>query len=130
MKLGYVIVYVKDACASIDFFEKAFGFKRKFFCEETGYAELDTGDTTLAFASHKLAKENLGFKYRAPDESVEPLGMEIAFIVDNVNDAYSKAISCGARSLKEPTEMHWGQTISHVVCPDGTLVELCSRIEG
>ena len=124
------IVYVKDTGASINFFEKAFGLKRKFFCEQTGYAELDTGDTTLSFASHKLTKENLKFKYRAADESTEPLGMEIAFVVDSVKEAYDKAIASGAKSLKAPTEMPWGQTIAHLVCPDGTLVELCTRVEG
>jgi len=31
-------------------------------------------------------------------------------------------------SLKEPLLKPWGQTVSYVRCPDGTLVEICSSV--
>jgi len=33
MKFGYTIVYVPDVLASVEFFEKAFGLKRRFLHE-------------------------------------------------------------------------------------------------
>jgi lactoylglutathione lyase len=51
MKFGYTIIYVPDVTASLVFFEKAFGFTRRFLHESGDYGELETGATTLAFAS-------------------------------------------------------------------------------
>ena len=54
MKFGYTIVYVPDVPASLAFFEKAFGVARRFLHESGDYGELNTGETTLAFATHAL----------------------------------------------------------------------------
>ena len=40
MKFGYTIVYVPDVLASVEFFERAFGLKRRFV-HESGYGEMD-----------------------------------------------------------------------------------------
>lgn len=42
--------------------------------------------------------------------------------------AHDKAAKARAVSLKQPTVKPWGQTVSYVRCPYGTLVELCSLI--
>ena len=77
MKFGYTIVYVPHVSASLDFFEKAFGFKRRFLHDSGEYGELETGATVLAFAVHALGKTNLPDGYIAADTSVLPLGIEI-----------------------------------------------------
>ena len=127
MKFGYTIVYVTDVAASLAFFEKAFGLKTRFI-HESGYGELETGQTTLAFATHELGSSNLPTGYVAADASDKPLGMEIALVTESVAAAHAKAVSAGARSIKEPLLKPWGQTVLYVRCPDGTLVELCSPI--
>lgn len=125
MKFGYTIIYVKDVNASLTFFEKAFGLKIRFI-HESGYGELDTGETTLAFASHELGSSNLPAGYVAADTSSQPLGVEIALVTDSVTDAHQRAITAGGVPISEPTIKPWGQTVSYIRCPDGTLVELCS----
>jgi len=127
MKFGYTIIYVTDVNTSLAFFEKAFGIKTRFV-HESGYGELETGETTLAFASHHLGQNNLPDGYVAADASVKPLGVEIALVTDSVDDAHKRAIQSGATSIKEPMIKPWGQTVSYVRCPDGTLIELCSPI--
>ncbi len=129
MKFGYTIVYVPDVLASVEFFEKAFGFKRRFV-HASGYGELDTGSTALAFATHDLGASNLPGGYVKASHSGEPLGMEIALVTDDVAVAHAKAIAEGAVSIKEPALKPWGQTVSYVRCPDGTLVEICSPVVG
>lgn len=57
MKPGYIIVYVPNVLQAVEFYEKAFGLTRKFI-NENDYAELLTGDTTLAFASESLRASN------------------------------------------------------------------------
>ncbi|WP_028217490.1 VOC family protein [Paraburkholderia oxyphila] len=127
MKSGYTIVYVSDVVASLAFFEKAFGLKARFVLE-SGYGELETGQTTFAFASHELGSSNLPTGYEAADASDKPLGIEIAFVTESVVAAHARAVSAGARSIKEPLLKPWGQMVSYVRCPDGTLVELCSPV--
>ena len=52
VKFGYTIVYVSNVNDTLSFFVKAFKMNRKFVTEENDYGELDTGETTLAFATH------------------------------------------------------------------------------
>ena len=127
MKFGYTIVYVPDVLASVAFFETAFGLKRRFV-HESGYGEMDTGETALAFATHDLGASNLPGGYVKASSSGEPLGMEIALVSENVTEAHARAVAAGAISIKEPMQKPWGQTVSYVRCPDGTLVEICSPI--
>jgi predicted enzyme related to lactoylglutathione lyase len=129
MKFGYTIIYVTNVVSSVEFFEKAFGLKRRFI-HESGYAEMDTGTTALAFASHELGQSNLPNGYVKASDSQLPLGIEIALVTEDVQTAHSKAVSAGAISIKSPIEKPWGQTVSYVLCPDGTLVEICSPVTG
>jgi lactoylglutathione lyase len=128
MKFGYTIIYVADVSSSIVFFETAFGFRKKFVDDSGDYGELDTGDTTLSFAAHSLGNANLPLGYIAVDSSDRPLGMEIAFVTDKIEATHQKAIAAGAVEIKAPTAKPWGQIVSYVRCPDGTLVELCTPI--
>jgi lactoylglutathione lyase len=128
MKFGYTIIYVPDVEASLAFFEKAFGLSRRFLHESGDYGELNTGETTLAFAAHDLGAMNLSAGYVAASSSKQPLGIEVAFVTPSVGQAHLNAVAAGALSLKEPETKPWGQVVSYVRCPDGTLVELCSPI--
>jgi catechol 2,3-dioxygenase-like lactoylglutathione lyase family enzyme len=127
MKFGYTILYVSDVEASLAFFEKAFGLQRRFY-HESGYGEIETGPTALAFASHELGESNLPEGYVRADASSMPLGMEIALVTDDVQSAFETAVSAGASPLKEPMQKPWGQFVAYVRCPDGLLVELCSPV--
>jgi lactoylglutathione lyase len=117
MKLGYTIIYVPDVAASLLFFERAFGLSRRFLHESGDYGELETGETALAFASHELGNMNFPKGFVAASESSKPLGIEIA-------------LAAGAVELKKPETKPWGQVVSYVRCPDGTLVEICSPVSG
>ena len=128
MKLGYTIVYVADVAASLAFFESAFGFTRKFLVPTGDYGELDTGATTLSFAHHSLGASHFPNGYVRADQSPTPLGMEIALVTDDVPAAHAKALGYGASELCAPAQKPWGQTVSYVRAPDGTLIELCSPI--
>ncbi|MCW5237964.1 VOC family protein [Verminephrobacter eiseniae] len=128
MKYGYTIVYVPDVAASLAFFEKAFGFGRRFMAEGRNYGEMETGGTTISFASHKLAESNSkqGFVYCSQTE--QPLGVELAFITDDVEKAHAIALKAGAIEIAAPKQKPWGQSVSYLRCPDGSLVELCAAL--
>lgn len=128
MKYAYTIIYVPDVAASLAFFEKAFGFKRRFLTDEGDYGELDTGGTTLSFTSHELAESNSdqGFVYCSNTE--KPLGVELAFVTDDVKKAHATALEAGAVEIAAPKQKPWGQSVSYLRCPDGSLVELCTAM--
>ncbi|MDR0771365.1 MAG: VOC family protein [Burkholderiales bacterium] len=126
MKFGYTIIYVPDVAASLDFFEKAFGLPSRFLHESGAYGELETGATTLAFAAHSMGAQHFPEGFVAASESKQPLGMEIALVTEDVAAAHARAVQAGVAELQAPGVMPWGQAVSYVRCPDGTLVELCS----
>ncbi|MDP9880976.1 catechol 2,3-dioxygenase-like lactoylglutathione lyase family enzyme [Variovorax boronicumulans] len=130
MKLGYTIVYVPDVAQSLKFFEQAFGLPTRFLHESGTYGELETGETTLAFAAHALGDSNFPGGHVAASESAQPLGMELGLVTPDVPTAHSRALAAGATQLSAPVTKPWGQVVSYVRCPDGTLVELCSPIGG
>ncbi|MHA6196176.1 VOC family protein [Pseudomonas wadenswilerensis] len=128
MKLGYTIAYVADVAASLSFFEQAFGLQRRFLHESGDYGELETGATTLAFASLELGEANVEGGVLAASESERPLGMELGLVTDDVPTAHARALAAGALELKAPQVKPWGQTVSWVRCPAGILVELCTPV--
>jgi len=130
VKFGYTILYVEDVQKSIEFYENAFGFSRKFVTPENDYGELITGETTISFASKKLAAQNLkdGFIESNPED--KPFAIELGFITDNVGELVQKATSFGAVLIKEPTQKPWGQIVAYVRDLDGFLIEICTEVQG
>ena len=54
----------------------------------------------------------------------------MAFVTDDVAAAHARAVAAGATEILSPEPKPWGQVVSYVRCPDGTLVELCSPMGG
>jgi lactoylglutathione lyase len=127
MNLGYMILYVPNVAQAVEFYEKAFSLQQKFMHESKQYAEMETGQTALAFASHEMLKENGSNIFVG--ELTRPSGFEIAFITDDVPTAYKNALEAGCSPMQEPTQKPWGQTVAFVRDLNGSLVELCTAIK-
>lgn len=72
MKFGYTIVYVSSVSEALAFYKEAFGFETRFLHESGQYGELNTGETTLAFASHSLGEMNFSGNYQKTDPDKAP----------------------------------------------------------
>jgi lactoylglutathione lyase len=107
IKFAYTILYVNDVEKSIAFYEKAFGFTRKFVTPENDYGELLVGETTLSFTSTAL-------------------GIEIAFTTKDVDAVVKSSIEAGATLVVEPKAKPWGQVVAYVRDYDGFLIEICT----
>ncbi len=127
MKFGYTIVYVEDVVQTSDFYQKAFGLKRKFLDESNQYAEMETGATTLAFCSETLAKSHVE-NFNPNSAHKIPSGFEIALTTEDVHQAFKTALDAGAEKLLDPTQKPWGQVIAYVRDNNGVLVEICSPV--
>jgi uncharacterized glyoxalase superfamily protein PhnB len=128
VQFAYTILYVQDVNASLLFYEKAFGFARKFIAPGNEYGELSTGNTTLSFASVKLATSNLPDGFIESNTSNKPFAVEIAFTTDDVEKTVTAALQQGAISVAPAKTKPWGQTVAYVRDPDGFLIEICTPV--
>ena len=126
MLFGYTILYVRDVAASVELYERAFGQRRRFVHESGDYAELETGGTTLSFASHELAESNLPGAFRRAEGAAASTAFEVCFVTEDVAGAYERAVREGAEPVTPPQTKPWGQDVAYVRDPDGNLVELAS----
>ncbi len=83
IKYGYTILYVGDVEKTVEFYTKAFGLTQKFITPEKDYAELETGNTVLAFAGYSVAEYN-GIEITKSDASTPPPAFEVTFVTDDI----------------------------------------------
>lgn len=87
---------------------------------------METGGTTLAFASNELAKSNLAQGFQENSLLNLPAGIEVGFVTDDIAAALSCAIEAGAVVVVDAKVKPWGQTVAYVRDLDGILVEIAS----
>lgn len=126
IKYSYTILYVTDVEKSIQFYENAFGFKRKFITPEADYGELLTGDTTLSFISKELGNANLKNGFLESRLTEKPFGIELGFAIPDVEKVIKEVIFAGGTLLEAAVQKPWGQTIAYVRDIDGFLIEICT----
>ncbi|MCX5465717.1 VOC family protein [Alcaligenes parafaecalis] len=129
MKFGYTIIYVPDVSQALDYFNRAFGLSTKMLHETGLYGELETGQTTLAFAAEMLAYMNYPKGHLSTHASDVPLAIEIALVCDDVPAAHAKALAEGGTELAPPQDKPWGQVVSYVQTPERVVVELCTPVK-
>ena len=125
MQLGYVILHVPDVAEAVAFWERAFGLTARFV-HESGYAEMKTGGTALAFAAEALTIQH-GLP---PRRDGLPFGMEVGLVTSDVEAAYHRAVNAGATPIVAPDARPWGQVVGYVRDLNGVLVELCTPMGG
>ena len=129
MRFGYTILYVRDVAASVAFYEQAFGLARRFVHDSGTYAEMETGATTLAFASEGLAEAN-GLAIRSNTLRDPAAGFEIGLVSEDPAAGYARAVAARATAVVPVKEKPWGQKVGYVRDLDGCLVEICSPMGG
>lgn len=130
MKYGYTIIYVENVGETIDFYERAFGFHRKFVTPENDYGELLSGETTISFASFELGNANFKKGFEKINLSVRPVGVEMAFVTEKIEADFEKAIKAGATIFEGIVEKPWGQKVGYLRDNNGFLIEICTPIKG
>lgn len=126
MKLGYVILYVPNVARAVEFYGRAFGLAHRFTHKSGAYAEMETGETALAFSSEAIAN-GLDTVPQRPGQ--RPPAFEVALVTDDVPAAVTKATAAGATLVRDAERKPWGQVVAYVRDLNGVLVELCSPVE-
>jgi catechol 2,3-dioxygenase-like lactoylglutathione lyase family enzyme len=123
-RLGACIIYVPEVAATVAFYERAFGMKRRFVSEKQEYGELE-GDAPLAFAQESFVRSN-GLEFQPARKEAPAPPFEVVLVYDDVAAAVGRAVEAGAKLVSEPKQKPWGQTVAYVKDPNGVLVELCT----
>ena len=130
MKYAYTILYVENVPETIKFYEKAFGFSKKFISPENDYGEIISGETTIAFGSLELGNSNFKNGFVKMTRNEKPLGIEMAFTTENIESDFQNAINAGATEFVPLAEKPWGQKVGYLRDNNGFLIEVCTPIKG
>lgn len=84
----------------------------------------------MAFASMELGNSNFKNGFKTTHRKGKPMGVEMAFVTENVESDFKKALEMGALENEPLTEKPWNQTVGYVLDNNGFLIEICSPIKG
>jgi uncharacterized glyoxalase superfamily protein PhnB len=131
VSLGYIIFYVPNVPAAVQFYTEAFGLTARFVTPEGDYGELETGQSVLAFVSNELADSNLAAAggFTPLDPTAPPVGASLTMVTDDVAAALASAVAAGGRQYTEPVDKPWGQTVAYAIDPQGILLEIATPVQ-
>jgi lactoylglutathione lyase len=121
--------FVEDVPATLDFYHRAFGMKARYLHPSSGYGELETGDTLLTFVSKRFIEDTDllgGAQVVFAREREPPIGAQVAFVTEDINVDWHRAVEAGATILKSPEPKPWGQTAGYLLDMNGAIVEICT----
>ncbi|PLZ03495.1 glyoxalase [Burkholderia sp. WAC0059] len=119
---------VRDARATLAFFEAAFGFSLRDSVQDDGalmHVEMAYRDQLIvmfapegAFGSAALTPKSAG--------AVAPQSFYL--YVDDVDAVYARALAAGAKPLSEPQDQFWGDRFAQIEDLDGYRWALACRL--
>ena len=111
----YLVVH--NAAQAIDFYKRAFDAKEKFRMEgppgKIGHAELQIGNSIIM-----LADEMPQMDSKSP-QSLGGTSGGIFLYVEDVDTAFNKAVSAGAKVTMPVADMFWGDRYGKLMDPFG-----------
>jgi len=129
LKLAVTVIYVANGVREVlEFYRAAFGFAIRYYDDNLRFGELETGvGPNIMIASYAAGEYMVGANFRR-SPSQRPEDVEIALMTVDVPAAYVKAVAAGAKPVREPRTMPWGQTVAYVSSAEGTLIGLVSPV--
>jgi len=76
-----------------------------------------------------MGNSNFSKGFNPMIKSEKPVGMEMAFISENITEDFKRAIDAGASEFESIKEKPWGQKVGCVRDINGILIEICTPIE-
>ena len=117
------VIYVDNVEETLDFYYQAFAVNTAQLDEDGQYGELDFNGVRIAFAAHPLAQSHFKQSYIRAQPKQPALGFEIVLTVENIQQAFTKAVDAGAEPLSAPNEFE-GKNMAYVRSLEGTLIAL------
>jgi PhnB protein len=109
---------VKDPDAAVAFYEKAFGFEKRFSMPgpdgRTAHAEVAWRDCLVM-----LGPESATEPCKSPATSGVRPSSSLYLYCDDVDALFQRAKAAGARVEAPPQDMFWGDRVCTLIDPDG-----------
>lgn len=125
MRLDGLMLWVPDVPATVRYYHQAFGIEPRWVREEGDYAQMETGEVMLQFASATAAPAT-GVDVTIASLDTSAPGMQLALSTDDVAAAMQKAIDAGGSEVAAPVTKPWGQIVGYVRDLNGFLIELAT----
>ena len=126
MRFGATVIHVPDVLRAVEFYERAFGIRRRRVLGDGWCAEMDTGDTALVFQFTADAKQQHETVNWRSEPNYVPPGFHLTFVVPDVRAAYELAREAGAVVEIEPTLTPSGEIDCWLLDLNGIAVRLVS----
>lgn len=113
---------VKDADAALAFYQKAFGFEKRMAVPgpdgKTGHAEMTCRDSMIMFGA---VPESKAHEWPCRSPAVQGVVSPITLYVycDDVDACFARAVEAGAKGVKPPQDMWYGDRVCQLEDPDG-----------
>lgn len=116
---------VGDVAAAIEFYKKAFGATENLRLEGPGntimHAEVQIGDSKLMLGGECKEYNNLS------PLTLKGSPVTIHIYVENVDEAFPKALAAGAKEMMPVTDMFWGDRYGVLMDPFGHSWSMATR---
>jgi uncharacterized glyoxalase superfamily protein PhnB len=120
---------VKDPAAALDFYQRAFGFTTKNVYHDPagaiGHAEVTWKDAVIMFGPECTVD---GEAKKAPVTLGVPSPVGMYIYCDDVDALCSRAQAAGARVVRPPQTMFWGDRMCTVTDPDGHVWSFATHV--
>lgn len=119
---------VKDVDAAIAFYQKAFGFEKRFSMPgpdgKTGHGEMIYRDALLMLGPECA----FGGTNKAPATTSVRSPVTLYVYCDDVDSLCARAASAGAKVEVQPQDMFWGDRMCKLVDPDGHVWNFATNV--
>lgn len=119
---------VKDIRRALDFYKKAFGAEEGFVMNGPDGKSIMHGEMKIGDSHVMLGMENPQWDSRGP-ATLGGTPVTIALYVPNVDQAFQRAVTAGAKPIMPPMDMFWGDRYGAVVDPDGHKWSIATHIK-
>ena len=126
-RINMIGIITNQFTPMLNFYKEVMGFKIKLQMDH--YVEFESEGVRFAISTNKVMQEATGEAAYAEKKSGH--SFELAFEADSVADvdqSYQGLIKKGAKAIKEPANMPWGQRTAFFADPDGNIHEIFANL--